>query len=223
MDPLRIATEDGVSLEAEVRMPDGRPVGAAVICHAHPLMGGSKDHPLLWSIRIALARRGFAVLSFNFRGTMGSGGIHGGGVAEVRDARAAIGAAVSRAPGPAFVCGWSFGASVAMREAVDDDRVGALAVIGLPVSADAVVLPPLPGAGRLAAFATPVLLLTGEDDPYCRPEDLRAFAGRLPDARVEVVEGTDHFLARRERDAAELVGGFALERLSPDRTSAAGS
>ena len=90
MEPVRIITEDAVSLEGELRMPDDEPVGSAVICHPHPRYGGSKDHPILWAVRNELAHRGFAVVGFNFRGVMGSGGTYGGGRDELRDARAAI-------------------------------------------------------------------------------------------------------------------------------------
>ena len=68
MDALRFSAEDGVSLEGELRLPDGHTRGSAVVCHPHPEHGGSKDHLLLWAIRNELVARGLAVLSFNFRG-----------------------------------------------------------------------------------------------------------------------------------------------------------
>jgi alpha/beta superfamily hydrolase len=209
MDPVRILTADGLSLQAEIRMPDGPPVGAAVLCHAHPLYGGSKDHPLLWAIRIALARQGFAVLAFDFRGIMGSQGVHAGGVGEVEDVRAAITEAAARAPGNVVVCGWSFGAHVALREAVDDERVDALALIGFPLAPVGSVLPPLPDPDRLQAYMTPVLLVAGDADQYCPPEALRRLGDSLGDASVEIVEGTDHYFGKREREVAELVAAFA--------------
>ena len=82
-EAIRFETSDGLSLEGEIRTPDGEPRGSAVICHPHPLGGGSKDHPILWAMRNELARRGFAVISFNFRGVMGSEGESGCGEAEV--------------------------------------------------------------------------------------------------------------------------------------------
>src|SRR3989440_7968144 len=98
METVTFTTEDGIRLEGELRMPDGTPRGAAVICHPHPRHGGSKDHPLLWAIRNDLAAaRGLAVLGFNFRGVMGSAGTYGGGRDELPDTRAAIEAARSPA------------------------------------------------------------------------------------------------------------------------------
>ena len=121
MEPVTFLTEDGVRLEGELRMPDDPPLGSAVICHAHPRHGGSKDHPVLWSVRNELAgKHGLAALVFNFRGTMASAGTYGGGRDELRDVRAAIGFVREHTEGPTLVFGWSFGASVALREAFED-------------------------------------------------------------------------------------------------------
>ena len=213
MEPIRFATEDGLSLEGELREPDAPARGSAVLCHAHPRLGGSKDHPILWAIRNDLASRGFAVLSFNFRGAMRSGGTYGGGRSEVRDVSAAVTRVRGDVGGPTIVGGWSFGASVALREAIDDERVGALALIGLPISDAELDIPGPPSASELRALRRPVLLLAGEGDPHCRRPDLLAFARRVPLAEVRIFPGTDHFFWRRERELAEAVGGFA-ERLA---------
>src|SRR4029078_11683779 len=83
MDPVTFTTDDAARLEGELRMPEGEPRGTAVLCNPHPRHGGSKDHPLLWAIRNDLAAtRRLAVLAFNFRGVMGSGGTYGGGRGE---------------------------------------------------------------------------------------------------------------------------------------------
>jgi uncharacterized protein len=209
VERITFQTDDGVTLEGELRLPDVPARASAVICHPHPQQGGSKDHPLLWAIRNALAARRFAVLSFNFRGVMGSDGSYGGGRAELQDVRAAIGRARQEADGPTFVCGWSFGAHVALTEAIQDERVAALALIGLPLGETSFVLPPLPDRGQLRAFDRPVLLLAGEADPFCPLPDLRALGRKLPNATVKIVRQTDHFFWRREREAAEIVGAFA--------------
>ena len=209
MEQVRFDTQDGVSLEGELRLPDGPVRAGAVICHAHPRQGGSKDHPLLWAIRNDLASRGFAVLSFNFRGVMGSEGAYGGGVSEAADVRAAIGVAREHAPGETLVVGWSFGAGVALRVAVDDDRVGGLALLGIPLGESSLELPALPTRDVLKRSDLPMLLLVGEADPFAPVPDVKALGRRLTRATVEVVPGTDHFFWKREREAARLVGRFA--------------
>ena len=211
MDPVSFHTEDGVRLEGELRLPEGPVQATTVICHPHPQYGGSKDHPILWALRNELAgKRGHAVLLFNFRGVMGSAGSYGGGRREVIDVRAAVGSVREAAPGlPTLVCGWSFGASVALREALDDDRVASLALVGFPLQPGDVPLPATPSTSELRKFRRPVLLLAGDGDQYCPPEDLRALAASFPNCETEILEGTDHYLWRREKEAAAIVGGFA--------------
>ena len=216
MEPVTFSTEDGVRLEGELRLPDGAPRATAAICHPHPRHGGSKDHPILWAIRNELAHRGLAVLAFNFRGVMGSGGTYGGGRDEVRDARAAIGRVREEAPDrPTVVCGWSFGANVALREALDDERVEALALVGLPLVHADLELPELPGSTQLRGFRVPVLLLAGERDEYSPSTELQAMGRDFRRARVEILADTDHYLWRREREAATLIGEFVDDVLTP--------
>ena len=213
MDPVRFSSEDGVSLEGELRLPEGPIRGTAVICHPHPRRGGSKDHPLLWAIRNDLAHRGFAVLGFNFRGVTGSAGSYGGGRDETRDVVAAIARVREEAPAaPTVVCGWSFGANVALREALDDPRVGALALVGLPLAPKDLDVPRLHQPAELTLLRRPVLLLAGDRDEFCPAEEMRAFAAGLPLAEVAILPGTDHYYWRREKEAAALIGRFA-ERL----------
>jgi alpha/beta superfamily hydrolase len=208
VESVRFLTEDGVSLEGELRVDAPEPHGSAVICHPHPRHGGSKDHPILWAIRNELARRGLAVLSFNFRGVMGSAGSYAGGHGEVKDARAAIDRVRDAAPGrPTASCGWSFGASVALREALEDDRVAALTLTGIPLRPGDVQLPPLPSPSEVKVLRCPVLFLAGSNDEYCPAQDLRDYAA-ASGAEVAILEGTNHYLWRREREAAALIGDF---------------
>jgi alpha/beta superfamily hydrolase len=209
MEPVTFLTEDGVRLEGELRMPDDPPRGSAVICHAHPKHGGSKDHPVLWAVRNDLAgKRGLATVGFNFRGTMGSAGTYGGGRDELRDVRAAIGTVRERAAeGPTLVFGWSFGSSVALREAFDDERVSALALFGAPLRPNDLELPPMPAAAELRLVKRPMLFLAGANDEYCPADELRAYGEGV--AEVVIMDGTDHYLWRRERAAATILGEFA--------------
>jgi alpha/beta superfamily hydrolase len=213
MDRIHFITGDGLTLEGELHRPDGLPRARAVICHPHPQHGGSKDHPVLWAIRIDLRRRGFLVLTFNFRGVMGSAGEYGGGQAEILDAQAAIDRVQDEDEGPLFLCGWSFGASVALRTALDDERVQALALVGFPLGETSVRLPPVPETKRLEAYRRPVLLVAGDGDEFCPVPKLTTLAGHFPDATVEIVPGAGHFFPKRELEAAELVGRFAERTL----------
>ena len=218
MEQVTFTTDDGARLEGELRMPEGVPRGTAVLCHPHPRHGGSKDHPLLWAIRNELAAaHGLAVLGFNFRGVMGSTGTYGGGRDELRDAAAAIGHVRAAAPDdlPTILIGWSFGASVALRAAIDDRRVDALVLVGLPLVPGDLALPPLPDATDLRAMRRPTLLLAGEHDTYAPDEALRDYAALFPAGEATIVAGTDHYFWRRERKAAGLIGAFVEHVLTP--------
>jgi len=218
MEQVTFTTDDGARLEGELRMPADGPRGSAVLCHPHPRHGGSKDHPLLWAIRNELAAgHRLAVLGFNFRGVMGSTGTYGGGRDELRDALAAIGHVRATVPAdlPTILVGWSFGANVAIRAAIDDRRVSTLVLVGLPLVPNDLSLPPLPDATDLRAFRRPALLLAGEHDTFAPAEELRAYAAAFPDATATVVAGTDHYFWRRERKAAGLIGAFVERVLTP--------
>jgi alpha/beta superfamily hydrolase len=214
MSAVRFTTSDGIELVGELREPEGEPRGAAVLCHPHPRHGGSKDHPLLWAIRNELAgRRGLVVLSFNFRGIMGSGGEHGGGEEEVLDVAAAVERVRQQTRGPLAIVGWSFGSVVGLRYALTDPEVAALVLLGVPLSDVSVTMPEMPSRSDLAAVRSPVLIVVGEADQFCPVPDARRLASRFPNAEVAVLPDTDHFFWHREREAAERIGDFVKRAL----------
>ena len=86
--------------------------GVAVICHPHPLQGGTMDNKVVTTIARALVHRGWRVVRFNYRGVGGSGGSWDEGRGEIDDAMAVI--AAHRAAGEALVLGgFSFGGFIA--------------------------------------------------------------------------------------------------------------
>ena len=120
---------------------------------------------------------------------------------EIRDARAAIDHVRDEAPdGPTVLCGWSFGANVALREALDDPRVAALVLLGIPLDPSDVTLPPMPAPAELRALKRPVLLIAGDGDPYAPAEDLRAFTAEFGTAEIGDPRG-DRPLPVAPRDA----------------------
>ena len=216
MSRIRFRTSDDVELEGEVREPDGAPRGGAVLCHAHPAHGGSKDHPVLWAIRNELGgRRGLWTLAFNFRGVMGSSGEHAGGATELLDVEAAVSHVRANAEGPLVLAGWSFGAAMALRYAVEHSDLAALALIGLALVETPLRIPSLPSRDDLRRIDAPVLLVSGAADQFSPAPEMRSFARKLSRAEVVVVPDTDHFFWRRERDLAAAVGDFVERELEP--------
>lgn len=214
--PTHLETEDGLRLEAVVRTPDGSPSGSVVICHAHPQHGGLMDHRLLAAIRRGLVDAGFVVVSFNFRGVMGSQGRFGGGVEEARDVRAAIARGQAETQGPMLLCGWSFGARVALRVAVEDERVAALCLIAMSARApdeSEIVVPELPAPDERRRFTRPVLLLVGDRDQYCPITQQEDLARSFPAVTLQVISDADHYFAEREVETGDEVLAFARRAL----------
>ena len=121
-------------LEAVLVHPEGPPVAAAVVCHAHPLHGGMMHFKVVYRAAKALQSAGLAVLRFNFRGVGRSEGAHDHGTGEQEDARAALFEMQGRFPGlPLVLGGFSFGSAVALGVAARDARVRAVFALGYPL------------------------------------------------------------------------------------------
>jgi uncharacterized protein len=110
---LELHTQDGETLEARMEMPDA-PTRITVLCHPHPLQGGTMNNPLMIAVAGRLAERNHAVIRFNFRSIGTSSGTHDEGNAEVLDVGSAMEAAKERDL-PLGLAGWSFGAGTALR------------------------------------------------------------------------------------------------------------
>lgn len=199
---LSLACTDGVSLEAELRLPPSSPAwAAAVLLHPHPRFGGTMRTGVPSVLFDALAPAGVAALRFNFRGVEGSGGTHGDGVDERLDAVAAIDALSKSVPGvPLVLVGWSFGGDVSL--SVDDARVAGWFAVAAPLR----VFP----AGDYVAGGDPrpKVLAVPEHDQYCDPSCARERVTSWASTTVEVVPGADHFMAGRMDRVAAMCLSF---------------
>ena len=134
----------GLRLVARHDPPQGPPpaggLAAAVVCHPHPLFGGTLDNKVVHALARALRESGLHVLRFNFRGSGGSEGRHDAGEGERDDVRAALERVAElaglpeAAPGRMLVAGYSFGAWVGLTVALRDARVGARIAVAPPVN-----------------------------------------------------------------------------------------
>lgn len=80
-----------IRLEGILTRPEGASLfPAAVVCHPHPLYGGSMDNNVVCAVSDALTQASLASLRFNFRGVGGSQGEFGHGIGEGEDVKAAI-------------------------------------------------------------------------------------------------------------------------------------
>jgi alpha/beta superfamily hydrolase len=100
------------------------PFAAVVVCHPHPVHGGTMNNNVVYRVAKALTDAGASVLRFNFRGVGRSTGAYDNGVGEEDDARAALDFLAERAPGiPLWMAGFSFGARVGLTVGDADARV----------------------------------------------------------------------------------------------------
>lgn len=128
-----------LSLEGRLVIPCGlKAIPGVVICHPHPLYGGSMDNNVVHAISRALTGKGIASLRFNFRGVGRSEGLHNGGKGEVEDALAAVAYLAGREeinPAGVGLVGYSFGGVIALTAGIRSDAVKALVAVspaGIP-------------------------------------------------------------------------------------------
>ena len=187
---LRIETDDGIDLEAELAAPAPTeatpPAGAVVVCHPHPLYGGSMHANVVEALYRSLPPEGAAVLRFNFRGSGGSSGSHDEGRGERLDVAAAVREAATRWPdAPLLLAGYSFGADVALT--VTDPAVGGWLAVA----------PPLRVVDRAAMGALgderPTWMVTGTADQFNPYDQLQASVDGLANVDVTAAQGADHF------------------------------
>ena len=197
-------------LEGRLALPaTSARAAAAVLCHAHPLYGGSMDSNVLDAIVSALGQLSIAALKFNFRGVGGSQGSFGGGIEEQKDLDAALEYAASRPEIDATrigAAGYSFGASVVLPVARRDVRIRAMALVS-PAVAPA-------DLSKLEGWERPALVISGDMDDFVSANELRALRGRISGGpQIEVISGADHFWWGREGPIAEKTAAFFAAHL----------
>jgi hypothetical protein len=187
---------------------------SAVICHPHPLGGGTLHNKVVYHAMKALNapewRLRWPVLRFNFRGTGRSEGTHDGS-AEADDVLAAIEWLKNQYGLPVVAVGFSFGAAMALR-AVQHNAAGmrAVAALGLPTRAE----------GRayqysfLADLTLPKLFLSGDLDQFASPAELERVVVKAADPnRLVFIPGADHFFNGKLESMQQALTGWLKERV----------
>jgi len=178
----------------------------AVVCHPHPLYGGTLHSKVIYDVAKTLDGFGLPVLRFNFRGAGRSAGVHDKGRGELDDVRTALGFLASEFPGlPILAAGFSFGCWVSLRVGCEDERVAELVGLGAPVNDS--------DFSFLARCAKPKLFLQGERDQYGIPAKLGSLVNSLPgENRLVIVDGADHFFAGKLGRVGLALSGWITTR-----------
>jgi hypothetical protein len=221
--PLRSFFLNGPGGRLECLLNAGSPQAthAALVCHPHPLFGGTLHNKVVFHAMKALNSFGFPVLRFNFRGAGLSEGEHDQGRGELADVGVALDWLDREFHLPVFFAGFSFGAAVGLRVACPDQRVEAVIGIGTPVAAI---------DGRHYAFdflescRKPKLLLSGAQDIYGSRPQLEELAGRLPEPKkLVLIDGADHFFAGRLEEMRDSIEHWVRDLLGVGAAPRAGS
>jgi uncharacterized protein len=201
-------------LEALLNAGSREATHAALVCHPHPLYGGTLHNKVVFHTMKAHNRMGFPVLRFNFRGAGLSEGEHAGGIGEVDDVRAALDWLEHEFALPVIFAGFSFGAAVGLRSACPDPRVTALIALGLPVT---------PLDDRLYDFeflracSKPKLFVSGSRDRFGPPGKLEALVANFADPKKMVrIEAGDHFFEGRLKELRDVIEQWVREIVAPN-------
>jgi len=187
---------------AEQRAETGAaPARFGVVCHPHPLYGGTLDNKVVYTLARAFLELGVPSIRFNFRGVGGSSGSYDDGRGETADALAVIAYGRERWPGASlWLAGFSFGGAVAVRAAAQAGPERLVAVA--------------PGITRVAmegvgSPACPWLVVQGDADDVIEPAAVLDWAGRQSIApAVRVLPGAGHFFHGRLHELRATVLDF---------------
>jgi alpha/beta superfamily hydrolase len=188
----------------------------ALVCHPHPLFGGTMHNKVVYHAMKAFQSFGLPVLRFNFRGAGLSEGTHDQGHGEVGDLRAALDWLQREYERPILFAGFSFGSSVGLRACCGDERVKGIAALGLPVRA----------GGRnyhynfLATCRQPKLFVSGTADEYGPRGEIEAVvAAAASPATLVLVPDADHFFAGKLEQMQLALSGWIETHFVPAVTA----
>ncbi len=204
---------EGPSGRLEALLNAGAPSAShsALVCHPHPLFGGTMHNKVVFHAMKALQSFGFPVLRFNFRGTGLSQGTHDEGRGEQDDVRTALAWLKSAFGVPVIFAGFSFGAAVGTRVACADPDVPAIISLGTPVAAE----------GRTYQFSflkdcrKPKLFLSGDHDEFGPHTELERIVSDAAEPKELVFVPGDHYFAGHLDEMRLTIESWLAEILLP--------
>jgi len=196
-------------IEAIIKEPEGSVARCAIVCHPHPLYGGTMHNKVVFRMARSFQDAGFSVLRFNFRGTGLSEGKHDDGIGEQDDLRAAIRFMMEKYPNALlWIAGFSFGAAVMLRAVECDEPLQGIVGAGVPFSKYDFT--------RITHCKKPKLFVQGERDEFGLPEELkRRFVMFDEPKELRIISGADHFfdghLTEFQQCISDFIARYAIE------------
>lgn len=199
LEALHEGPEDGVTIER-----------VAVVCHPHPLHGGTLHNKVVFRLARGIRNAGASVIRFNFRGVGLSEGKHDDGKGEQDDFRAVVAFAKERYPDlPVVGAGFSFGSNVGLRVAAKDKGFERFIAAGLPVDRGVFEF--------LAKCDTPKVFIHSTNDEHGSRKNMeKVFAAAAEPKLIEWVEAEDHFFVHRLEQFEQKVIAAVLHDFFPE-------
>ena len=182
--------------------PQVTPRHVALVCHPHPLYGGTMHNKVVFRAAKAALLSGLPTLRFNFRGAGKSVGTFTGGDGEREDVRAALDYLAAHFPGlPVCLMGFSFGSWVGLAVGATDARVSTLVGLGVPVNSL--------NFDFLRDVRKPKLILQGTRDEFGPVAQVSELYRSLAEPKqIHWVQGADHFFAGKLDEVQEALRQF---------------
>lgn len=199
-------------LEAILREPSEAAKGAALVCHPHPLGGGTMHNKVVFRIATGLFDAGLVTLRFNFRGVGASTGEHDDGNGEKQDVKDALDYLEDNCPNLSVTfAGFSFGSRVGSEALLDDERVARFVSIGTPVDKY--------NFSYLKNLRKPILFVHGDRDEFGKLENVRALVAEVAektDATLIVFENCGHFFEKHLSQLKDAIHDWTLEKIQAE-------
>ncbi len=196
-------------LEAILKEPTGEVRGVALVCHPHPLGGGTMHNKVVYRSAAGLVEAGLVTLRFNFRGVGNSSGEHDDGNGEKDDVKDALNYLVENYPNqPITLAGFSFGSRVGTEVALDDDRIVRLVSIGTPVDKY--------DFSFLKECRKPILFVHGDEDEFGSMESLNPLVAQVAEnteTKLVIFENCGHFFDKHLEELKNTIRDWTLEKM----------
>lgn len=197
-------------LEAIIKEPHGVRRGVGLVCHPHPLGGGTMHNKVVFRAAAGLVDAGLTTLRFNFRGVGASTGVHNEIEGGTEDVRHALEYLCGEYPDDdVTLAGFSFGSRTGMEVGLSHDRVKRLISIGTPVGK-------YTDYGFLASVKKPILFVHGDSDEFCSVSSLRSLTDQIPHAEVVIFENCGHFFDEHLNELRDTIRVWTEREITTD-------
>jgi uncharacterized protein len=192
------------NLFLEVLFDQSNGIDTAIICHPHPLYGGSMDNNVVSALQKTLRNWGWSTLRFNFRGVGGSTGQHRGSQGDTEDLLTVFQYVQQQGMKNIHLAGYSYGAWIGLKAMKQ----------GLRPNTAILASPPLDFLDfrNLQPPSCPCLITAGDQDDFCAVDSIMKWvspqSGSERRALIEILPRCDHFYWGCEKLLSEKVIGF---------------